>query len=357
MVRLRLLATAAAAWMAVAAPVLAQELPPGPRVNMTAVTQPGPTLPQYSQVDVPMLRDGLAQRSGGRVNVTLQSWPERGVGGPEVIRLVRSGQVEIGGATLGVVSGDVPMLDALDLAGLNPTLEQARRVADAMTPVLNRDLERVGVRLLAVYPFPAQVFFCRRPVTGMASMRGLRVRTNGPSVADFVQAYGAQAAAIAFPEVYAALERGTVDCAITGTGTANGVKWWEVTTHMYTLPSTWSLSGYFVNLAWWNRQAPEVRTFLEAEFKRIADAQWQLGAVATQDGIDCNLGLADKCRIHSVVPEARRMIEVVPTAEDLASIQTTFRDVVLPAWVRRCGARCGEIYNQVIAPISGVRAN
>lgn len=356
MVRLRLLATAAAALMAVAAPVLAQDLAAGPRVNMTAVTQPGPTLPQYTRVDIPMMRDGFAQRSGGRVNVTLQSWPERGVGGPEVIRLVRSGQVEIGGATLGVVSGDVPMLDALDLAGLNPTLDQARRVADAMTPVLNRDLERVGVRLLAVYPFPAQVFFCRRPVTGMASMRGLRVRTNGPSVADFVQAYGAQAAAISFPEVYAALERGTVDCAITGTGTANGVKWWEVTTHMYTLPSTWSLSGYFVNLAWWNRQAPEVRAFLEDGFKRIADAQWELGAVATQDGIDCNLGLADKCRIHTVVPEARRMIEVVPSAEDLATIQTTFRDVVLPAWVARCGARCGEIYNQVIAPISGVRA-
>lgn len=356
MARLRHLALAATLSALAAMPAQAQDLAAGPRVAISAVTQPGPTLPQYTRVDGPVMRDGFAARSNGRVAVTLQSWPERGVSGPEVIRLVRSGQVEIGGATLGVVSGDVPMLDALDLAGLNPTLEQARRVADAMTPVLNRDLERVGVRLLAVYPFPAQVFFCRRPVTGMASMRGLRVRTNGPSVADFVQAYGAQAAAISFPEVYSALERGTVDCAITGTGTANGVKWWEVTTHMYTLPSTWSLSGYFVNLAWWNRQTPEVRAFLEDGFKRVADAQWELGAVATQDGIDCNLGLADKCRIHTTVPEARRMIEVVPSQADLDSIKTTFRDTVLPAWVRRCGARCGEIYNEVIAPISGVRA-
>jgi TRAP-type C4-dicarboxylate transport system substrate-binding protein len=342
--------------MMIAGALCAQTLAPGPRVAITAVTQPGPTLPQYTMVDVPLLRDGFAARSNGRVAVTLQSWPERGVGGPEVIRLVRSGQVEIAGATLGVVSGDVPMLDALDLAGLNPTLEQARRVADAMMPVLNADLERVGVRMLAVYPFPAQVFFCRRPVTGLASMRGLRVRTNGPSVADFVQAYGAQAAAIAFPEVYSALERGTVDCAITGTGTGNGVKWWEVTTHMYTLPSTWSLSGYFVNLAWWNRQTPEVRAFLEDGFRQVADAQWTLGAVATQDGIDCNLGLADRCRIHTVVPEARRMIEVVPTAADLATIRTTLTETVLPAWVRRCGARCAQVYNDVIAPISGVRA-
>jgi hypothetical protein len=30
-------------------------------------------------------------------------------------------------------------------------------------------------------------------------------------------------------------------------------------------------------------------------------------------------------------------------------------DVVLPNWVKRCGARCGEAFNEAIAPISGVR--
>jgi hypothetical protein len=29
--------------------------------------------------------------------------------------------------------------------------------------------------------------------------------------------------------------------------------------------------------------------------------------------------------------------------------------VVLPNWVKRCGPKCGDIYNEVIAPISGVR--
>ena len=28
---------------------------------------------------------------------------------------------------------------------------------------------------------------------------------------------------------------------------------------------------------------------------------------------------------------------------------------VLPGFVKRCGARCGEVFNQVIAPIAGVR--
>jgi TRAP-type C4-dicarboxylate transport system substrate-binding protein len=101
----------------------------GPQVNIQAVTQPSPAIPQYTRVDIPLLREGLAQQSNGRIRVTLSSWPERNLNGPEIVRLVRSGQVEIGGVPLNTVAGDVPMLDMADLAGLNPTIGQARQVA------------------------------------------------------------------------------------------------------------------------------------------------------------------------------------------------------------------------------------
>ena len=72
----------------------AQTLPAGPKVTVSAVTQVAPTLPQYTRVDVPLLRDEVPKKSGGRVEFNLKSWPEMSVQGPEVIRLVRSGQVE-----------------------------------------------------------------------------------------------------------------------------------------------------------------------------------------------------------------------------------------------------------------------
>ena len=55
----------------------AQSLPPGPTVNITMVTQLSPSIPQYTKVDIPMLREGIPQKSGGRIQVTLASWPER----------------------------------------------------------------------------------------------------------------------------------------------------------------------------------------------------------------------------------------------------------------------------------------
>jgi TRAP-type C4-dicarboxylate transport system substrate-binding protein len=325
-----------------------------PQVNIQAVTQPSPAIPQYTRVDIPILRDGLAARSNGRIRVTLSSWPERNLNGPEIVRLVRSGQVEIGGVPLNTVAGDVPMLDMVDLAGLNPTIGQARRVADALLPDLNRQLERFGVRLIGMAPYPAQVLFCRERVNSLADLRGKRIRTGGGSINDFVAAVGGQAVGIGFPEVYGALERGVVDCAITGTGSGNGARWYEVTTHMYTLPVAWSVYGYFANLAWWNRLDAPARELITQAMAELQDQQWKLGEEATEDGIACNAGERAGCSIGRVV-ENRPMTYTRATPADLQALRGFLTDNILPAFVRRCGAACGDTYNRIVAPISGVR--
>jgi TRAP-type C4-dicarboxylate transport system substrate-binding protein len=344
----------AAAALAFALPAAAQTpIPPGPRIAVTAITQPVPTQPQFTMVDQPILRDGLRTRSNGRIEVTLASHAERNLGGAEIIRLVRAGQAEIGAGTLTTLSGDVPILDGIDLAGLAPDIQLARRIADAMIPVANRDLERFGVRIVATYPFPAQVVFCRAPFTSIADWRGRRVRTFGNSLVDFFNALGAQPTSIGFPEVYSALERGVVDCAITGSGSGAAARWPEVSSHISDLPVSWAVAGYVVNLAWWNRLEAPVRAAFEETFREMQDRLWQLGADATRDGIDCNIGNREACRIHQLAQ--RPMTEVKASDADRAETRRIFEQVVLPGWVRRCGARCGEVYNQVIAPLSGVR--
>ncbi len=331
----------------------AQTAAAGPKVAVQAITQVTANMPQYTTVDQPLLRDGMAKATNGRVEVTLAAWPERNVNGPEVLRLVRSGQVDIAAAPLTTVSGDVPMLDGLDLAGMNPDIKQARRVADAMVPVANKELEKLGIKLVATYPFSGQMLFCRKPIASLADLKGLKVRTNGPSAADLVKALGGQPVSLAFGEVYTALERGTVDCGITGSGSGNSVKWPEVTTHLYTMSLSWSTAGYFVNLAWWNKLDPTVRGEFEKTFAAIQDAQWKLGLDATDDGIACNVGRAEGCKLATLVKKP--MVEVKAKAGEAELVKKDLADTVLPSWVKRCGDRCGVVYNEVIAPITGIQ--
>ena len=171
---------------------------------------------------------------------------------------------------------------------------------------------------------------------------------------DFVNAVGAQAVGIGLPEVYTALERGTVDCAITGTGTGNNVKWYEVTKGIYNLTIGWSTAAYFVNLAWWNKLDPQLRNVLEDTMKEVEDRQWSLADSLTAGGIACNIGDAAKCRGGTVVTKNPMTVQE-PTAADQERVRTVLAQNILPTWIKRCGAQCGEVYNRVVAPISGVR--
>jgi hypothetical protein len=86
----------------------------------------------------------------------------------------------------------------------------------------------------------------------------------------------------------------------------------------------------------------------------VQEAQWTLGLELTEDGIACNGGQAAGCKIGRVV-DNKPMTVTRATDADLATLRNSLTTVILPAWVKRCGARCGEIYNRVVAPITGVK--
>ena len=74
--------------------------------------------------------------------------------------------------------------------------------------------------------------------------------------------------------------------------------------------------------------------------------------VATADGVACNVGRADGCKLATLMKKP--MIEVIAQPDAAAVVKKDLAETVLAGWVKRCGDRCGVIYNQVIAPITGI---
>lgn len=325
---------------------------PAKPLEIIAVTQVGPLFPQYTKVDIPILRDELQAKSGGRIKVKLASYPEMNVNGPEVLRLVRSGQIDIAAVTLATASGDVPLLDGFDLPGLNNSIPQARKVADALAPYADEKLRRLGIKLVATYTYTPQMLFCNRPVTGLASLKGLKVRVAGPALGALVESFGGQPVSLAFGEVYTALERKTVDCAITGVGSGNSAKWTEVANTLHTRIISGATAGYLVNLSWWTKLDPSLRTLVNDTLQKVQEAQWKLAEEATQDGVDCNVGNTAGCKIHALA--TRPMTAVKSNPADDAAVKSALTERILPEWVKRCGADCGDIFDRVVTPVAGV---
>jgi TRAP-type C4-dicarboxylate transport system substrate-binding protein len=342
----RALAISAALMMAGAAS--AQDLP---KTHLKVVGAWG-NLSQYKNFEQPFWTQQLAERSNGAVTAEITPFNEMGLKGAEIFRLMRLGVIDFGSTVLGYVAGDDARNEAIDLAGLAPDIDTARKLSDAYKPVYDKFYrERFGVQVLGIWPYPAQVIFCNGAIGGLADLKGKKVRTGNRTLAEFVEALGGTGVTMAFSEVVPALQNKVVDCAITGTLSGNAAKWHEVSTHIYALPVGWSQVMHAVNVRSWDKLAPPVRDFLKKEIARLEDEIWKAAAAETQDGIDCNIG---KPSCKNGTPAK---MTLVPVSEaDKALLKKVLNETVVPKWAARCPGDCVPAWNESVGKVVGITA-
>ena len=148
--------TVAAAAVLWALPALAQELPK----THLKVTGGLSNLTAFTDYEKPFWTKTIPERSKGQVTAEIKGFNEMGIKGPELLRLLGSGVLEFGTATLSYFASDNPINEAIDLAGLAPDAKTARAVTDAFEPVLAKLYgQSNNVKLLGISTYPGQVFF------------------------------------------------------------------------------------------------------------------------------------------------------------------------------------------------------
>jgi TRAP-type C4-dicarboxylate transport system substrate-binding protein len=227
-----------------------------------------------------------------------------------------------------------------------------RRTVTLYRPHLEELLaDRYDVELLGVYTYPAQVIFCSSAFTGLSDLAGRRIRTSSVGQSEMFAALGAVPVVIPFGETLAAMRSGVVECAVTGTLSANAIGLHEVSTHMHGMAITWGLSIFGANRAAWNALPDWARTLIRAEVAGLEREIWEAAEVETGEGIACNAGQAS-CRSGR-----RGNVTLVPvSAADQARRLRLLTETVLPGWVRRCGEACVSAWNERLAPSLGVSA-
>ena len=343
--------TAAGAVGALAAfaalPASAQDLPKT-KVNVIGTWA---NLSIYKEREFPFWTRTIPEKSNGAVSAEIRAFTEMGLKGGEVFRLMGQGVIEFGSTVLGYVAGDDPENEAVDLAGFSADIDVAREVSEAWKPTLAELYEKKhGIKLLAVFPFHAQVLYCRGAISGLEDLKGKKVRTFSKSLSEFVEALGGTGVNIPFGEVVPALQKGVADCAITGALSGNLAKWFEVTDHIYALPVGWSMVMHGVSLKAWNRLPKPVQAFLEKEIGAWEDGVWAAANQETMTGIACNT--AGDCKGGN--PAKMKLVPV--SAADEVRRKTIMETVIVPKWAKRCGSGCVAKWNGTVGKIVGIKA-
>lgn len=306
---------------------------------------------QFRDIEKPYWEEVLPKLTGGKVKANFKAWNEMGLKGPEGFRLSQRGQTHFATFQLGHISGEAPINDTTDLAGMSPTIDDFHKVTMAFRPVLEKLYEEeFGLKILSMQSYQAQILYCRDEVKNLADLKGRKIRSSGVSQSDFLGALGASGIPVSFGEVQQALQKGVIDCAITGTLGGYSAKWYEAAKYLYTLPVNFAAGVTAVNLEYWNKLDADIRQVIEKSIKEREDAMWELNRQEGIVGINCNT--SGPC------PEGTPggMVRIDASEDDLKLLRKIMLETVLPKWAERCGNECAKQFNETIGKVNGLTA-
>ncbi len=152
-------------------------------------------------------------KSGGKF--TVRTFPGGTLGGDvQVLSALQGGTVEMTTMNAGLVAGVVKDFGVVDLPFLFDSPKEADAVMDGpVGKALADKLPEKGLVGLAYWELGfRQLTNNRRPITKVDDIAGLKIRViQTPIYIDLFNTLGANAVPMPFPELYGALENGTVD--------------------------------------------------------------------------------------------------------------------------------------------------
>jgi TRAP-type C4-dicarboxylate transport system substrate-binding protein len=163
------------------------------------------------------------------------------------------------------VGGDHPIVDIANLWGLfDDTATHLEAINAVRDEVIGFVEEASGGKLLHFNYFAHNYISSKKSLAGPSDFDGLRIRQHSAVLGDLVEAMGGEGQFVAFAEVYAGLERGVLDAAVTEGLAGNGQRWYEVTDYLVgpiiCLGNTWVV----INQERWDTLPPDIQqVFLE----------------------------------------------------------------------------------------------
>jgi tripartite ATP-independent transporter DctP family solute receptor len=262
-----------------------------------------------------LFADLVKQKSGGRMTVDL--FPGGALGGDlQTISALRGGTVDATVLATSTLVGTVREFALFDLPFLFRSDAEAMQVVDGpFGQRLNRQLDERALVGLGYWGAGFRhLTNNRRPVTKVEDVRGLKIRVlQNPVFVDLWTALGANAVPMPFPEVYAALEQGTVDGQENPVATLISSKFQEVQKHLTLTQHIYFVSALVFGKPTWNRlNADERRVITEAAAE--AQAFWRREVIAED---------------AQITERLRGMMQVVsPPPEELARFAAATKGVL-----------------------------
>ena len=319
------------------------------KIEIKVIGQSRQTGILQSDFEEPFFKN-LAKNTGLPVKVNYYPFDTTGFRDEFQLKMLKANQLDLVSLRMLQNQSSEPMLMGLDLPGMSYSLTNAKAIADVYFPVLNDQLVKVhNSKLLGLWTFGPQVFFCNFPIKELQDLIGRKIRVgneiyNGPLIA-----LNAIPVVIHFDEVEYALQKKIIDCAITSKGSAAAAGWLNHTTHVFPLPMQMGINAYVINNNLWNQFSDKQKIEMQKAFDLLVREMWEKADFLDQEYSRCMSG-KQLCPGNKVY----KLTEVKPLKQDYKTMRNLFSKISLENWITQCELQRPGCKSEWIATIQPV---
>ncbi len=152
----------------------------------------------------------VEEESGGKIKVQLFHAMQLGGAPPQLFDQARDGVVDFTWTVLGYTPGRFPKTEVFELPFMSGSAEASSRAlyeyVEKFAPEEFKD-----VKLIAVHTHGPGLFHSKAPITGLESLRGMKVRGGSRIINNMLTKLGATPVGMPVPQVTEALSKGVID--------------------------------------------------------------------------------------------------------------------------------------------------
>ncbi len=274
------------------------------------------------------LAPNIAKRTNGQVELSVVSFPELGLAGPETLDQVSDGTLDMANIYAGYVAGSLPALEIQSLWGASANWEISYSVLTAVAPEVDQIiLEATGgspVLNRNWFAGSDNWFFSKTPLITLDDFKGKTIRSHGAAISDFIAGMGSESEFLGAGQSYVALELDQVDAAAYTLIPSLSEKLYEVSDFMAGPVIGFGYTNNVINKDLWEDIPEDLQQIMIEEGAKAELEALRLAPFENIFGLQANVSLG---------------VQPVPFSQEILD---HIRNVVVPehvypGWLRRLG--------------------
>jgi len=286
--------------------------------------------------------------AGTNGSVEVQTFPNGQLGkDAEVLQQIKAGVVQSGIHSVGGFASTYPMIGVLDVPFAFPNISTTYAVFDGPFGArLTDDIEaKTGLEVLGFGDSGGFFAFTnsKHAIKSPADMKGLKIRTMGLDThKTLVASLGGQPAAIAWSEVYTALQTGVADGQMNPVPIISFAKFDEVQGYLTLSQHLFAPYVWVINKEFFDGLSPEEQSVVRYAAR---------SAIVAGRGMARVIEASDRGLPHLL----KRMKVYTPTSEEREAFRAASQPAVRDIIVERFGAEGEEMLNTFLGAIEEAR--